>query len=181
MKGDDVLAGQVRQPVAELLVQLRQALGVGGTVGLNGRGVVREGFAQSGAEVVHHGGRVGGVQPQMGVDFMFVGFGLCLVMVVELAVLLQQGNARGGVHHRQLRESVHHVLQVALHARPVDEEYIRLRQGFHVAGLQLVIVQASRSRGGQVAHLQAVDALGQVQSKQINGIKGSGHCFAQGA
>ena len=117
----------------------------------------------------------------MGVDLMVVGFGLCLVMVVELAVLLQQGNARGGVHHRQLREGVHHVLQVAFHARPVDEEYIRLRQGFHVAGLQLVIVQAARSRGGQVVHLQAVDALGQVQGKQINGIKGSGHRFAQGA
>ena len=63
VKGDDILAGQVCQPGAQLFIQGRQTLGIGGAVGLNGRGILRKSRAQTGAQVVHHGYGVGGVQP----------------------------------------------------------------------------------------------------------------------
>ena len=117
----------------------------------------------------------------MGVDLVVMGLVFRLVVLVELAVFLQQGDACGSVHHRQVGESVHDVLQVAFHARAVDEEYVRFRQGFHVPGLQLVVMQASRVWSRQVVHLQAVDALGEVQGKKINRIEGGGYRLAQGA
>ena len=94
------------------------------------------------------------------------------VVVVMVGAVLQERHTRGGVHHRQVGESLEHAAQVALHARAVDKEHIGGGEGFHVAGLQLIIVQAAGAGLCQADDLHPFDAAEQIQREQADGIEG---------
>ena len=180
MEGDHIPPGQIPQPLGQLLVQGRKARQVRVPVGGNLLRLRRAVGHQPARQVFHHDLRIARVQPDVGVVRMIVAVVLLMVMLSVL-ILRQQRHALAGIHHRQVGEGIHHVGEVAFHTRAVDEKHIRHGQGFHVPGLQLIVVQAAGAGGGQVAHGHALHALRQVQGKQINGIKGGNHRFRHGA
>ena len=135
MEGDDVLVRHGCKGGFQLCIQRRQARHIIRAVLLNLRFVLRHGADKPVCQVVHHLDGVLRIKPDMGVRFarvvmpVVVSVFLLVVMVVHIlvhAVLGQQRDAGGRIHHGQLRKRVHHAGEVAFHARAVDEKYIRL-------------------------------------------------------
>ena len=182
MESDDVLVRHGCKGGFQLLIQRRQARHIIRAVLLNLRFVLRHGADKPVCQIVHHLDGILRIKPDMGVRFarvvmpVVVGVFLRVVMVMVVhilvhAVLGQQRDAGGRIHHGQLRKRVHHAGEVAFHARAVDEKYIRLVQHLHIAGGKLIIMQTAGVRRGEVADGDAVDALREVEGEEVDGIE----------
>ena len=98
-----------------------------------------------------------------------------IVVMVVLFVLFfrNQINARGTVDHIQIGELPRHIIQKGFHARAVDEQRLGLGQGAHIAGEQLVIVQAAGAGGRHGGKRNALHPVQHVFRQHIHGIEGS--------
>ena len=122
---------------------------------------VREIPAQAFRQIDRHADSPLGIQPEMGVD-------------LPVIIRLQQQNAFGSIHDRQVRICAGHDREEGFHSGTVDQQDVRFGQGDHVGILQRIVVQAAGGRLGQVGDGDSVNAFGQIQGHQPDRIK-AGH------
>jgi hypothetical protein len=88
-----------------------------------------------------------------------------------MRIALQKRNTLAHGHHADLGRLLRHFAEERFHPRPVDQQNVRIGQPPHVARRQLVIVQASDVRAGQIGDRHAGDAGRDIERGNVDRIK----------
>ena len=93
----------------------------------------------------------------------------------SVIIRLQQENAFGSIHEGQVRISAGYDREEGFHSRSVNQQDICLGQGDHIGILQGIVMQAAGGRFRQIDDGDSVDAFGQVQRHQPDGVEAGYH------
>ena len=173
MERDDLLVRQRCNGSAQLLIQCVQLRPICRRVGMDFLRAFRQQCAQRFLHVSNHFHGVSGGQPDVGIVFAVV-VAVIVVMPGLRTILLQQRHALGTIYDLQRRQLLLQPGQKRFHPSAVDQKRFCPGQGAHVAGEQLIIMQAACGRRGHAGKRHAVHIPQHVLRQNVYRIKG-GH------